>query len=276
MSERENENLISLCDSLDSYYRSTDQDCGRITVLAVKSMRYGTKLDLERALNTLIKARRIYDASSCSDRELAVLYLASAGFYSNSKEPEKVDSFCHLGLRIVDSSWFKGALQMRFYALLGAQDKPLEEVKPFLDTAYRLARKYNLRTWEQDILTNLSAAYAIEEEYEQAMVYLKKALSIAKDRQDYVEMGVLYNNYAGLLYGMLGPIDSVGIILDSAIYFAQTGDDLDGYQTYSENKAFLQFQLGRYLSAYNTLYQSTDPEGQFVCTSESGSPGRHV
>ena len=183
---------------------------------------------------------------------LSKIFLANCYVYVALNDQSIADSLARIGIKLFNLKWENKESLVRFYLVLGGGDRELSYVLPYLDTAYAIAKANKILDLEQSALINIGTSYAMNENMKEALKYFKLALEIAKERKAFKDLGILYNNLAGLS----DDSDEILSYLDSAIYYAGITTDMRTLQMLSENKAYFYYTIGEFENAYDQLWES--------------------
>jgi adenylate cyclase len=246
------ENNYARVDALIETYQSANDTCKYIRALGRKVHLEIVASEYENSMRTLIEMEKLFDESGCGDQILALIYLIYSGLYAALQEQAQADSMAQLGIALYDTSWKDISILIRLYSQLGGGDHDKWDTKAFLDTAIGLSREHNKPVLEQKALINMGTFFAIAENYEEAASYFQKALVFAKRRNNPGEMGVLYNNLAGLS----SDPEEILLYIDTAIHYAGLANNYADLQTYVENKAFFYSTIGQYEEGYDFLWST--------------------
>lgn len=246
------EEAIQLCDSIISYCEEHALNCQLVTALAQKGIAYALQVKFRLASENILEAQRVLDRAECDPSLPAFLYWANSYTFRKMKDFHAADSFALMAIRMFNPEWADKLLLIKLHGDLGRSDKGMPFALAHLDTAYQLSRLYHYPSMEQQALINIGSLYAMNGAVELAGEYLKKALVIAKEAGTYNHITGIYNNLAGL---SSKPKEILNY-LDSASHYAALADDVQAVELIMENKAYLYYDLGKYQTAYDSLWKA--------------------
>ncbi len=249
---RKVDSLSQACDVLIAFYQKEGLACKEILSLTYKSGYLKKDLNYEEASKCILKAKKLFEKNQCGNEVLAYIYRSQIDVYLKLTDYEKADSLCWLTIDMYDPSWVNKKIVVSAYLSLGANKNDLKTAIPLLDSAYELAEKYGITDMKQMVLINRGTVYAINDSVELAQDQLLRALNIAKERKANEDIGLLYNNLAGLSQN----VDEVMVYMDSAVYYAQFTKNLADLQSFLQNRAFVYTWMGEYEKAYSDLWES--------------------
>lgn len=247
------DSLIALCDSIVTLFSDLKLPCNEVKAYLKKSELYTNTMRFEDASQSLVEAREVFDKHSCDEQLLAEIYLRQSSIYVKLKDYEKCDSLCDEVINMFQPEWSNKIVLISAYLNRHFDQTDLKVVMPNLDSAYALAVRHKAdEETLQKILINKGTLYAMNDSVELAQQQLMKALAIAKRRNELSDVGLIYNNLAGLS----SDPDQVLIYIDSAIYYAELNHNLANLQTFLQNRAFAYTWQDDYEKAYKDLWRS--------------------
>ncbi len=247
-----NEETYRTCVKLSDYFSAEGDSCNLVRVLLKKSHCESSQAKFKEALTSIIESEKIYTNSLCDSQTLVLIHLAYAELYFSLHETDKADSIINLGIKTINSQWNDKTMQIRLLLLKGINTDSINLGLIYLNEALLLSRENNKPQLEQSILINIGTLYAINNNRQKALLYFKSAIDIAKSRNRLTELGILYNNLAGLSEE---PREIISYI-DSALHYAEKTNNLADLQLYSENKAYFYYTSGEYQKGYDQLWHS--------------------
>lgn len=256
------DSAILVTHELIDFYKKAHDGCGYIRALAQQGLNYGYTDKYKVGFQYILKAQKLYDKSECGQPLLAFLKYSLSYLYSKIRDYAKSDSIALQAINMYpeqfdNKSWGDGnfhdkATLIKLYLGLGGEDTLLDIVLPYAFKAYKLSKQFNYPILEQKALITIGTCYANSDSFESAKRYFNLALQVALKRNSYIDLGIIYNNLAGLSKDN----DEVLRYIDSALYFANLSNNLDDLQTFTQNKALFYTMIKEYKKAYETLWKS--------------------
>lgn len=244
--------IVELTGHLVDYFKENKERCKQSEALIYLSILHSKRTEYEPAMQGLVQAERIIEEFNCDSVHYITLYHGYSVLYTKMRDNEKNDSVCFLGISKFNLDWPNKSTLVRLYLGIGKHSSDMEWLLPIQDSALKLAREYDYPSFEQKALIDIGTTYAMNNLFDEASVYFKKALAVAKRIDNKRDLGVLYNNLAGLT----NDPEEVLPFIDSALYYSKASNDLNNYQVFMGNKAMYYTMIGDYKTGYKTLYRS--------------------
>ena len=247
------DSLILLCDSVVSIFEDLQLPCYQIKALIKKANYCTISLKYEDASQMVVQAKVLYDNNQCNPQILPEIYFRQAYIYLKLNDFDRCDSLCQEIIHMYQPDWTNKEVLINAYLNLNFNETDISILMPNMDSAYALAIKYDVDEYLlQKILINKGTIYAMNGMMEPAREQLLQALKIAKERNNAGDIGLLYNNLAGLEED----IDKVLIYIDSAVYYAELANNIPNLQYFVQNRALAHKWQGNYKKAYDDLWWS--------------------
>ncbi len=254
------DSALSLTNSLINFFGKKKMPCAQVKALTQKGMYLTTKQDYKSALEHILEAQRKLDKTSCDVDVQCQIDLALISLYIKLGDLNKARILSHKAIKRCSGNNVDKATMVILYLKLGQSSNEIESSIPYLDTAYNLAKDGGYLPFEQRALIDIGTTYAINGMVDKASDYLKLALKVARERNDIINLGLLYNNLAGLT----DDHERIVNYMDSALYYARLHQNLKNEQTYTENMAYAMYNASRYKEAYLTLWQSVELKDSLI------------
>ena len=244
----------ALCDKLILAYTKSGNICKQIKALALSGRCEINGGHLKEATQKLLKAEKMLKASKCNRQLYSTLYLyRSMIYYKFYEDYNKSDSLAKLGI----ANWKEGqgeeSILFNLYIYAGNAGDDFEHSLKMYRKALSLAKSLKLYDQELAAINAIGYAYAVNGDFSKAAVHFKEALVIAKRTESFKQLGMIYNNLAGLSADNEKRQEEY---LDSAIFYAKQAGDLAELQDFTENKALFYKNIGNYKFAYSELWEA--------------------
>lgn len=233
------------CHQLIIYYKAVGDWCQYIRILSVRSNYQRQLGELVQAIGSIQQAEKAFQRSSCDSNLYAVICFYHALLYQFQKDTLKADSIAKLGIACWKQNEKDNYALAQLYILLGSITKDLGTSSGLLQAALRLSRNHHYTDLELNSLITMGAVYGNNDRYEEADVYFRRALPLARSQKAYKKLADLFQNLAG----SSAVAAEQSAFIDSAIYYYRLGKDLLNVATFTENKAFFLFDEGKYKDA---------------------------
>ncbi len=255
--EGQSENLdsaISECSNLIDFFDARKMFCETVLSLSQRALFLSSAGNFEEALADILKARTILDRSNCTPEAICRMNFALSDIYIELGDVAKADSLGRKTLRMYRNVLTDKLTLTNLYLQVGVLRDEVQESIPYLDSGYTLAKQLGYSKQEQQALIDMGTTYAMNGLFEKASDYLKLALKVARRRNDITNLGLLYNNLAGLTDEEV----MIFSYMDSALYYADLNGNLKNKQIFNENKAYALSNAGQYQEAYQFLWKSIE------------------
>lgn len=246
------DSAISLLEDIKAFYTKEQQQCHSVKVIIKQASNYSYRGEYALAVEFIVKAEKEFYKYSCSSQLRAFIDLHRSILYNNVQDFKKADSVALNAIRNYKPNWTNKIVLVKLYLYMNGDSKSLKEKLAYADTAYELAKKYELPEQQQSALTYKGFLYASADSTEAAQKYLKMGLSLAKREKAYTNLPTLYNNLAGLY----SDPEMVILYLDSALHYAQKNRNVEEEQIFTQNKALFYTMIEDYESAYDHLWEA--------------------
>lgn len=210
------------------------------------------RFETEEALSDIQLARDILSQGQIDQSYGIYLGHLNSRINLSMQNPNKAQKEAVKAIGLYRNEVIDSALLVKLYLLAGSEYGDYDTALAYQDTAYLLASLLKDKELQRSARLNMGSYNAMKGNYAKAKEYFTEALRISKEINDYAGISELYNNMAGVSDN----IETIGIYIDSAIYFARRNRDLSGLQVSTENKAMYYRMKGDYKSAYVTIYDA--------------------
>ncbi len=249
-----NDSAIALCDNLTAFFKREKKPCKMVQSLSQRAIYLSNVERYEDALADILNARNLVEENNCDPTATCFMNFALADIYIHLNDSPKADSIGFKNLKICKEVLSDKLILTKLYLQVGMVRDDIEHSIPYLDTGYTLAKRYGYLELEQQALIDIGTTYAMNGFFDKASDYLKLALKVARKRNDINNLGLLYNNLAGLT----DDDDLIISYIDSALYFGALNKNQENEQIFNENKAYALFNMGKYKEAYEFLWKSVE------------------
>jgi class 3 adenylate cyclase len=242
-------------DTLCLIYDKANNPCRWIEAKLYRSYVYRRDAHYTEALASLFSAHSKLLQTACNDGVLlSEIYLGYAQIYEALKEPVRVKYYIQKGIDAWPESSKNKDVLIRLYLLKGVYADNLRAELYYYQYAYNLAgAPPNLKMREM-ALNTIGTYYAINGDNKRAMIYLKQALVIAKERKAYSTLPSLYNNLAGIT----DDPELIEAFIDSSYHYALLSGALDDQETALQNKAYFKYADKEYKVGYDYLWEAME------------------
>lgn len=248
------DSALTICDKLVAFYKQKSMSCKMVKALSQRALYLNKVERYENALADILKARTMLENSGCETEVSCLMNFALCDIYIEVGDDDKADSLTLKNLKACRKPLNDKLILTKLYLQIGVIRDDVEGSIPYLDTGYTLAKQYGYLKLEQQALIDIGTTYAMNGMFDRASEYLKLALKVARKRKDLNNLGLLYNNLAGLTDNNTEVLN----FIDSALYYAKLNGNLKNEQTFTENKAYALTNAGRYKEAYKFLWKSIE------------------
>lgn len=250
---REFKGISNYADTLLFIYAGNKEDCKWVKVQLFKSKWQVSRGKFKEAFAALILAQNKLEVSSCEAEPIkAELFLQYATIYIAINEKIKATQYINKGIECWSEKWYNKDVLVRLYITKGGIENTLDKQLANYALGYRIAKEVGDEKMQERVLNAIGTAYAMAGENVKGVFYLKQAMVFALKRNSYSALSSLYNNLAGL------STDEKLILkyVDSAYYFATLSGDLADMEICLQNKAYFNYNTGKYREGYDLLWEA--------------------